>query len=341
MDAAPSVVDRPLSSPPVASGLPRLREHRFDDADAQAELLDGLDQRYQQLTAGRFAGVLHECALDGIDVFRERLGQGLHQTGVARPGHWTFATAVALQGPAVWNGSSVPAETVICFTPAREFELRTPRVSECVGFSVTDAALSAFLDTHGEPDPAHWHGARAVTTQDPLRRAPLLALLEDALDAMARDPAAFADPAPQRALRESLLERVCEAADADDAQRLACAPPSAARLAQVVQRARAWAEAHLDAPVTVGDLCRAANCSRRTLQYAFERVLDVNPVAWVRAVRLNGARRDLKLASPGTTVADIATRWGFWHLPRFAGAYAQMFGELPSATLRAHSPRHA
>jgi len=34
-------------------------------------------------------------------------------------------------------------------------------------------------------------------------------------------------------------------------------------------------------------------------------------------------------------VADIAARWGFWHPSRFASEYKSLFGELPSATLKA------
>jgi AraC family ethanolamine operon transcriptional activator len=34
------------------------------------------------------------------------------------------------------------------------------------------------------------------------------------------------------------------------------------------------------------------------------------------------------------TVTEVAFRWGFWHLSRFAREYRSMFGESPSETLR-------
>ena len=99
---------------------------------------------------------------------------------------------------------------------------------------------------------------------------------------------------------------------------------------------------HVDEPLTVEDLCRVLAVSRRTLQYSFQEVLQINPVSYLRAMRLNGVRRALKAADPARqSVQDIAARWGFWHLSHFANDYRRMFGELPSETLRssAHPAR--
>lgn len=59
-------------------------------------------------------------------------------------------------------------------------------------------------------------------------------------------------------------------------------------------------------------------------------------MAYLREIRLDRVHAELSTADPstGVTVTDIAYRWGFLHLARFAQAYKQKFGELPSATLR-------
>jgi AraC family ethanolamine operon transcriptional activator len=74
--------------------------------------------------------------------------------------------------------------------------------------------------------------------------------------------------------------------------------------------------------------------SRRKLNYCFQDVLGTSPVKYLRSLRLNGVRRALRQASPGVTVQDIASHWGFWHLSQFAQDYKHLFGELPSATLK-------
>jgi AraC family transcriptional regulator, ethanolamine operon transcriptional activator len=97
----------------------------------------------------------------------------------------------------------------------------------------------------------------------------------------------------------------------------------------------AFIRANVAEPITIGALCKEISVSRRTLQYCFEDVLGMAPLAYLKAVRLNGARRALK--APRTRslgVGDIAAQWGFWHPSHFREDYRRMFGELPSVTMQ-------
>jgi AraC family ethanolamine operon transcriptional activator len=86
-------------------------------------------------------------------------------------------------------------------------------------------------------------------------------------------------------------------------------------------------------PVSVADLCQAARVSRPTMYRAFQEEIGVSPKSYIQARSLSGARRELLAAAPDALVADIANRWGFWHLGQFAADYRRHFGELPSDTL--------
>jgi transcriptional regulator GlxA family with amidase domain len=37
---------------------------------------------------------------------------------------------------------------------------------------------------------------------------------------------------------------------------------------------------------------------------------------------------------PGTSVTEVATRWGFSHLGRFSQIYKEKYGQSPSKTLQ-------
>lgn len=80
-------------------------------------------------------------------------------------------------------------------------------------------------------------------------------------------------------------------------------------------------------------LAAVAGVAPRSLQRDFRMHLGVSPRAYVERARLVRARADL-LAGDGQTVAEIAYRHGFAHLPRFAASYQEAFGETPSRTLR-------
>lgn len=90
-------------------------------------------------------------------------------------------------------------------------------------------------------------------------------------------------------------------------------------------------------PFTARELARLSGIPLRTLQTAFRQQHGVPMTLYLRNLRLEGARRDLQNEQPpGTTIADIAGRWGFTHLSRFSAQYRARFGALPSQ----HQNRH-
>jgi AraC-like DNA-binding protein len=135
-------------------------------------------------------------------------------------------------------------------------------------------------------------------------------------------------------LVESLIHGFLLVADHPYREPLA-APAEPGRPA-TVQNAMDIIEAGAHLPLTTSTLARQCHVSVRTLQEGFRRHLGMSPMAYVRAVRLRRAHRDLRSADPSHgTVAAIAHRWGFTHLGRFAEAHKTVYGETPLQALRA------
>jgi AraC-like DNA-binding protein len=115
-----------------------------------------------------------------------------------------------------------------------------------------------------------------------------------------------------------------------------------ARLGELaLQRARdleGWIDAHLEEPLTLGQLCRIAGVGARCLQKTFEYRRGMSPMRFVMERRLATAYRRFRQAAPDTTVARTALDLGFDHMGRFAQLYRQVIGELPSQTLAARQP---
>ena len=102
-----------------------------------------------------------------------------------------------------------------------------------------------------------------------------------------------------------------------------------------VKQARDYIEAHLGDPVSLADITAAAGVHVTTLLKGFKQHYEISPIAYLKQKRLELAHRILLAADPLTTsVAEVATEVGFFHFGRFAHNYYQLFGELPSETLK-------
>jgi AraC-like DNA-binding protein len=101
-----------------------------------------------------------------------------------------------------------------------------------------------------------------------------------------------------------------------------------------IKRAIDYLESHLDLPLTIADLVAATQVPGRTLFQHFHDFKGTSPMHYLRAARLERARRALLAAESEESVTAIATNWGFTHLGRFAVEYRRRFGERPSDTLR-------
>lgn len=94
-------------------------------------------------------------------------------------------------------------------------------------------------------------------------------------------------------------------------------------------------------PWTVTTLAAEVAVSVRSLQAGFARSVGQPPMRYLRQVRLERVRDDLTVADPGTlSITQVASRWGFTHLGRFASEYRKAFGEPPSALLTKRSRPH-
>lgn len=105
-----------------------------------------------------------------------------------------------------------------------------------------------------------------------------------------------------------------------------------------VKRAQALIREGCREDLDLHRLAEAAGVSVRGLQYGFRKFLGETPVAALRAERLRRVHLELVTRGEAVSVTEAATKWGFTHMGRFAGAYRARFGVSPSATRTA---RHA
>lgn len=298
------------------------------DIDEQAALLRGWNQTYEQISAGRFSGSLIEAEIDCVQLFREITSNSLQQTGALPEGTIAVGAPVTLQGSATFCGRLCDGRQMHVFSGKDQFEFFSPRGLDIIGFVLDERDL------------------RSALTSDEL---------EDVMPSLARPHLRFADTSALNRMR-AIFSDVCEivaepGGSARDSVRLSSMSrdviaaivsglahgygdrfdvPQAKR-ALIVRDARDLISEWSQDFKGIADLCRELGVSRRALQQSFQDTLGVKPSAYMRAVRMNGARRAIKTEH---SVAEAATLWGFWHFGRFARDYNMMFGELPSEAFR-------
>jgi len=85
----------------------------------------------------------------------------------------------------------------------------------------------------------------------------------------------------------------------------------------------------------MAELCSAIGVSERILRSSCAEFLGISPSRYLRLRRLRLAHIALRAGgSAPASVAEVARRYGFSELGRFAGTYQAAFGETPSTTLQ-------
>jgi AraC-like DNA-binding protein len=104
---------------------------------------------------------------------------------------------------------------------------------------------------------------------------------------------------------------------------------------RILAQFEALLEANPDRALSMAEVCATVGVPGRTLRACCAELLGMSPKQYLDLRRMHLAHRALLYSNMDSlTVTEIATRYGFWELGRFAVAYARLFGESPSNTLK-------
>jgi AraC family ethanolamine operon transcriptional activator len=316
---------------PTATPSAWLHQAHSHDIDELAAAQPDWQLQYEQLSRGRFDGAVQHVQLPGVRLVLETTSQALRQRGRMGHAELGFALGRAGGGAPYFHGQRVPADAIM-IGRGDELDLTTPDAHQLIGLVVDQTLLGElWLRLYQKPW-SSWLDRKLVVPARAGLADPLRALHLGLMRRLADAPALLHDSRAVLQWRDALLiewlEALPERVDAPDLKGV-----EARR--RVVQRACDHVLARPDEPVTLLQLCGEVGASPRKLDYCFRDVLGLSPAKVLRALRLNGVRRDLKRnQGPAATVHGVAARWGFWHMGAFSADYKRQFGELPSATRR-------
>ncbi len=306
--------------------------------DQLAQSITGWEQVYDQTSRGRFHGALTELLLGPAQLFVESSSHSLVQNCRTWPEAVWFGIPVQSDRLGRIEGTPIEPGMLALRTGRSDFQLTTPDDFGFLGVVVQAEVLQRYVERESGELSSSMLDQRVLRVPaedlESLRR-----WLCHMLQASSSLPEAPTPAAREHVLDEILSGLVHLLMHRQEGPRDAVSSQHARRM---LRRAREYLLAHTDRCVTVHELCTQLGTSRRALQDCFRKSMGLSPKAYLRAFGLNAARRDLRQENSGyTTVSDVATRHGFWHLSQFAADYRWLFDELPSETLRQRHGRTA
>lgn len=338
-----------FDSESAQQSAPIFRTVSTRDADDLARNLSGWQQSYDQISAGRFQGTLAELCLPRLQIFRETINQSVRQSCRVLPGSLWFGFPDDCvhgsngEGNRI-NGRKVEPDVVMLHAGGSEFELLTGSSHAIYGIVVCQKLLMDQAAAHD-----HQIDWSSLQSGDVLRvstsaRAACIAAIKALLEYGPQRPDVSADlltivqpivqpdllDAWRHELQHALLQNLL--AMLGEGGVLPAKAGSFQRRQRIVAGVREHVLSHLDLAITVPQMCEQAHVSRRTLQYCFEDIVGMSPTQYLRRVRLNGVRRQLRYPQLGKeAIGSVAADWGFDNFSQFSSDYRKLFGSCASA----------
>lgn len=310
---------------------PQWRATRSVGADQLAQSISGWHQVYDQTSPGQFRGALTELMLGQVQLFVESTSHALLQSCATWAGATWFGIPVNKRPGVRVDGMHLAPDMLAMHSGQGDFQLTTPDDFGFLGVVVRTEGLQQYAAQEHNHLPDQLLAQRAL--QVPQAALDAYGRWQHRLLTQPPQPLEALNPQAQSHLLDDAVSGLLQLLA--QGQRAPRENVSAQHARRTLRRVRDYLQAHTDRCVTVHELCEQLGASRRALQDCFGKYVGLSPKAYLKALKLNEARRALLCAdSPLAGVSDVAVHYGFWHLSQFAADYRWLFGELPSETLR-------
>jgi AraC-like DNA-binding protein len=231
----------------------------------------------------------------------------------------------------IWGGVGMRAGEIMTFGPGQRAHARTdgPSHSGSIWLPAQDLARygrALIGDTFAIPSAARsWRSLSAAGRE-------LHQLHRAGTRTAERRPETLVGAEAAHGLEQQLIHALVECLSPGSANE---ATPATLRHQEIVVRFEGLLQAQPERNLRIEEICTALSVSDRTLRSVCAEHLGMSPTSYLRLRRMSLVHRTLWRGGPGAaSVSEVARRYGFRNLGRFAGTYRVLFGELPSATLR-------
>lgn len=321
---------------PADGDVTNYKFSRTFSLDEHAEALSNWNQQYDQISPGKFDGYFAEAWFDDVQVLREWTRPSVLQKGRAANESITIVVPISMSKPGLFCGQQFTSDSIMVFSSEYVFSFVAPADCDIVATAIPQSYLAQFAENDYGISEMLLRGSNPIVLNpSDFCLYEIKSLLIQLLNGRSKYPDAKIIENDHAVIKDVILGKVGSALASSAPSKLPS--PSFKGRSYIVRQVAEYAISRIPDVPAITEICQKAKINQRLLNYAFHDVLGIRPLSYFRYLRLNGFRRELiaRYSDP-ILIGDIAARWGFWHLSRLATEYKELFGELPSETLKCY-----
>lgn len=304
---------------------------KFIDFDQFNEAIKKWTLDFKQLDSGRFIGELTILDLNKVQVLSAQFNRKFDQKGATPQGFKTFAIPADNNQSFIWRNSKVHSNNILVFPKSGELDASTPAGFNVYTISIADKILEDFNES------LNYDNINLIDKEIEVfeLNAQSINTLRNQLKYLFAQISSHPEIVNKKAFQQIFTKEVPSLILNNLAHYKSFSSKSPMRIRDVsFKKAVDYISACTNDFPSILELCLIVGASQRTLEYAFKERYGIGPKDFIKKHQLNLVRKSLKNANPEITkIYEIAQKYGFWHMSRFASDYKKMFGELPSRTL--------
>lgn len=289
----------------------------FQDIYEQSDVLKNFNQVYQQIESGDYQGSLLSMTNDEqISVHIESSNCSMLQEGVTPSDQVCIGVMQQQSQDCFINGIHLSLNTAILFPPNTNFNTRFNGATQ---FMLICFPAQLILD-----DMQHCPSPLKTFNLDTLK--PYLSYLNITHGLHLNHQ--LTTPFDRKSTFDEIILRMqSELTDQNTLRK------NSRNYYKLYCKFHEWILAHIHDKISIESASYELGVSRRHLEVCFKAITGMSPQKYIYLFKLNTIREILKTNS-SKNITEIAHEWHLPHLGRFSQDYKQLFGELPSKTMK-------
>ena len=307
-------------------------KNQFNDADELAEFLQDWDVEFRQLENGQANNGIEILATPSVFCQKVQLEKNVHQIGLSPKDQVTFGFFTSESSNQMkWCSSQSTTDNLMFFSEDQQWEAVSRPSFTGYTLSFDKSAFSKHMETSLQIDYESMLSTEPSIFNESTTLAPLFKERIKSIFLEMKSSDTGISSSNFDYLENELLTEITNSLTTQINSRLNKRKIS--NHEKVRKKTLEYMHSNISENILMSDICAELGTSMSTLERVFKSAYDTGPKNYYKILKLHHFRRALLKAPEGTTITEIAAKYGFLHMGQLAVDYKKLFGESPQKHL--------